>query len=180
VADVRQHDDVRRHAAFLSQGVGRFLVVVQMALGSIDGALKSGQLGVAAVQGRLVVFECTAVRGVPRGGELTWPPDSVSFDPFRLATEAELDEISRLLADTVLLARGEHADVDAWHADIRRYAADTEAMLEIEGGLPILRSADGMYGALGLAQGAFEVLDDLALPSPLPAAWAEGGDGRRS
>lgn len=170
------HADVRRHAAFLSQGAGRFLVIIQMAMGSLDGALTDRQWGVAAIQARLVVWECMAIRSIPRGGEITWARDSASFDPFRHAPPEELEVVDRLLRSTAQVLAGAAPEVvAAWRADLGDFVQATEDLLEVEGGLPILRSADGMYRALGMARGVFETIESLSLPSPLPAQWAEPG-----
>ena len=168
-----QHADIRRRAAFLSQGVGRFMVIIQMAMGGMEGAIASSQFGVAATQARLVIWECMAIRAIPRGGEIAWPRDAVSFDPFVFATPQEHADITALLSTTAAIASGDTSDISVWQQAVKRFARETEDLLGIDGGVPILRSSDQMFKALRLTQGVFEVLDSLSLPSPLPAQWAD-------
>lgn len=169
--------DYRRRVAFLTQGVGRHLVFVQMALKDIDGALADGQIAVAALQARLVISECMAIRDVIRGGEIFWNHDSLTFDPFGRADPRELESVTRLLQSTASVAsEGDAEQIALWRSEILGFARETEQLLGYPDGLPILRSPEGMFSALRLAQGIFEMLDELELPSPLPIEWVDASE----
>jgi hypothetical protein len=158
--------DLRRHVAFRAYGAIRMLNWVQAALGDIEGAVVSGQHGVAASQARTVVLQCLSVRSLARAGEIEW--DGAAFDFFAGLTEDEVAAGLSLAVEAVDLDEESSSD---WLERLRRYAAETEAGLGYGEPLPILRSPRGPFGIIGLARQWSRILSELGLPPHLPPKW---------
>jgi hypothetical protein len=165
------YPDVRRHVAFVTQGLTRILVSLQALLQDVNGAVADGQYRVAAHAGRSFVVECLAVRGIARGGELLWAPEVVTYDPFAGATPQERRAAVDLLDRGGRLATPEEAE--RWRDELAAMLLDLQESLGLGRDLPELRSPEGMFAALRLARGAFELVDRFQLAPILPTSWTE-------
>ncbi len=145
------------------------MVTAQSLLQDVDGALRADQHEVAACAGRVLVLECLGIKGISNGGEQIWPPGGVAFDCF--ANIAEADRADAL----ALMDRGARVDSaaagQAWLAELTTLVSDLEASLDIAGKLPVLRTPEGMFGAMRMTRGAFEVAASMDLVPIFPDAW---------
>jgi hypothetical protein len=158
--------DLRRHVAYRAHGALRLLDWVQATLEDVEGAVASGQYGVAAFQGRTVILQCLSIRSLARGGELDW--DGAAFDHFAGLEDDEVAGALSLAREAVNLAEPGAAD---WLRRVREYVAATEAGLGYDAPLPILRSPQGPFAILTLARRWSDALDELGLPPLLPPKW---------
>jgi hypothetical protein len=163
--------DIRRRIAFVTQGVTRILVSLQALAQDIDGALADGQYLVAAVAGRAFFLEVLAIRSAATVGELQWAPEAVSFTPFAGATPHERQQVLDAMDEGLRVCDEESAR--RWRATVSDHLDLLIADLGLGEHLPILRSPEGMFQAIRLARGAFELVDRMALAPVLPASWSE-------
>lgn len=165
------YPDVRRHVAFVTQGLTRILVSLQALLQDVDGALADGQYRVAAHAGRSFVIECLAVQGIASGGELLWAPEAVTYDPFASASPEQ-----RRTAVDLLDRGGRLSDPEEgarWRDELATMLSDLQTGLGLGPDVPELRSPAGMFAGLRLARGAFELVDRFQLAPILPTSWTE-------
>jgi hypothetical protein len=164
-----QYEDSRRRAAFVTQAAARIMVTVQSFLQDAEGAAEAGQFEVAAIAGRSVVLECAAIRGIAKGGELTWPYGTVSFDAFAALNTSEREQAMSLMDQGSRLSDKESAL--AWTAELAQLIRDVEIEAGFTEPLPVLRSPEGMFAAMRMARGAFDVVSELDLAPVFPESW---------
>jgi hypothetical protein len=166
---MQQYEDIRRRTAFVTQAAARIIVTVQAFLQDAEGAAQEGQFEVAAIAGRSVVLECVAIQGIARGGELTWPSGSVSFDAFAALDEHERERATSLMDRGARLTDKESAR--AWTAELAQFIRDVEIEAGFTEPLPVLRSPEGMFAAMRMARGAFEIVSAMDLAPVFPESW---------
>lgn len=161
--------ELRRLVALRAYGAVRMLRWVQAALEDVEGAVEQGQYGSAAVQARFFLLGCCSVRSLAHGGEIQFDIESVSFDYYCGLSADELEAAASLAAEAATLEDPEHAA--GWLRRLQAHGEETEALLGYRRTLPVLRTPEGAFGLLGIAREWSGVLDELGLPSSLPAEW---------
>jgi hypothetical protein len=163
--------DTRRRVAFRAFGAVRLLGWVHETLEDVEGAVGAGQFDVAAFQARSVVLGCLSIRSLAAEGEVDFcetTGESASFDFFAgLADDEVADGLS--LAHAFVGVEEEGAREAC--ARLRAYADQTESLLGYDSPLPVLRSAEGALGVIGLIRRWAGTLEELGLPSPVPEEW---------
>lgn len=166
---MREFDDIRRRTAFVTQATARIMVTVQALLQDVEGAVAAGQFEVAAIAGRSLVLECIAIRGIGKGGELVWPAGGAAFDPFTALDEEERMRAISLMDRGAQLNDSESASV--WTADLASLVQELQREAGLADPLPVLRSPEGMFAAMRMARGAFEVVSAMDLAPVFPESW---------
>jgi hypothetical protein len=163
--------EVRRHVAFRAYGAVRVVNWVQAALGDIEGAVASGQYGVAASQSRTLVLQCLSVTSLAQAGEIDW--DGAAFDFFAGLPEEHVAAALSLATEAVDLDEDRATD---WLRRLQQYVAATEAELGYDAPLPILRSPHGPFGIVSLVRQWSAAIEELGLPPLLPPKWIRDAD----
>ena len=170
-----QVSDMRRRVALRAYGAVRFMKDIQGGVEDIEGAVQTGQFGMAAFQARCVALLCLSIQSLARQGEIDFEEQRVSFDFF---DGLNVDEIAPALAlANDALDIDDECTAGEWLERFRAYVTDTEHLLGYDDALPVLRSPEGAFGLLGLSRRWIPLLDELGLPAPLSAGWNFGALG---
>jgi len=162
--------DVRRAIASRAIGLSRLLIEVHAHLEDIEGAVGSGQRGVALCQARTVLMQSMGLRSLVLGGDVQELEDDTAFDPFEFLPSAEVRATFQLLSEGLEVVDEGMTD---WVRRVRGHVDDSERRLGFGRPLHSIRRPDGLFPALRAARNYIVAVDELGLPPLFPREWLE-------
>jgi hypothetical protein len=155
---------------FRAYGALRVMDTVQRGIADVEAALRAHDYEIAAFQARITVLACASIRSLAVEGEFEYEDDCVAFDYFAGLPSEDAAAAIELANGPVEMSEETAAP---WLAGLRAYVADTERLLAFADPIPVLRSARGAFGLIGLSRRWTPILEELQVPTYLLSAYVD-------